>query len=73
MDLNSALNSFNDINRVENDITEAKNTFNSIKEECLTFNRIKQLLEEERDYKRDTSLFPVRGEDSDRMLIGYKC
>ena len=71
LDLNSALNSFNDINRVENDITEAKNTFNSIKEECLTFNRIKQLLEEERDYKRDTSLFPVHDVDSDRMLIGY--
>ena len=71
LDLNSALNSFNDINRVENDITEAKNTFDSLKEECLTFNRIKQLLEEERDYKRDTSLFPVRGVDRDRMLIGY--
>ena len=71
LNLNNALNSFNDINRVENDITEAKNTFNSIKEQCLTFNRIKQLLEEERDYKRDTSLFPVHDVDSDRMLIGY--
>ena len=71
LNLNNALNSFNNINRVENDITEAKNTFDSLKEECLTFNRIKQLLEEERDYKRDTSLFPVRGVDRDRMLIGY--
>ena len=71
LNLNNDLNSFNDINRVENDITEAKNTFNSIKEKCLTFNTIKQLLEEERDYKRDTSLFPVHDVDSDRMLIGY--
>ena len=71
LNLNNALNSFNDINRVENDITEAKNTFNSIKEECLTFNTIKQLLEEERDYKRDTSLFPIQSIDSNRMLIGY--
>ena len=71
LNLNNALNSFNDINRVENDITEAKNTFDSLKEQCRTFNTIKQLLEEERDYKRDTSLFPVRGVDSDRMLIGY--
>ena len=68
LNLNNALNSFNDINRVENDITEAKNTFNSIKEKCLTFNTIKQLLEEERDYKRDTSLFPIH---SNSMLIGY--
>ena len=68
LNLNNALNSFNDINRVENDITEAKNTFNSIKEECLTFNTIKQLLEEERDYKRDTSLFPIQ---SIGMVIGY--
>jgi hypothetical protein len=68
LNLNNALNSFNNINRVENDITEAKNTFDSIKEQCLTFNRIKQLLEEERDYKRDTSLFPIH---SNRMLIGY--
>ena len=68
LNLNNALNSFNDINRVENDITEAKNTFNSIKEECLTFNTIKQLLEEERDYKRDTSLFPIH---SIGMVIGY--
>ena len=71
LNLNNALNSFNDINRVENDITEAKNTFNSIKEQCLTFNTIKQLLEEERDYKRDTSLFPIQSIDSNRMLIGY--
>ena len=71
LNLNNDLNSFNDINRVENDITEAKNTFNTIKEKCLTFNTIKQLLEEERDYKRDTSLFPVHDVDSDRMLIGY--
>ena len=71
LNLNNALNSFNDINRVENDITEAKNTFDSIKEQCLTFNRIKQLLEEERDYKRDTSLFPIQSIDSNRMLIGY--
>ena len=71
LNLNNALNSFNNINRVENDITEAKNTFDSIKEQCLTFNRIKQLLEEERDYKRDTSLFPIHSIDSNRMLIGY--
>jgi hypothetical protein len=55
--LGNSLDSFNDINNVESDIESVRNNFTGTMNSMPTYNYIKDLLEKQKNYKTETTMY----------------
>jgi len=71
LNIGDSLDSFNDINNVERNITMVQENFTRIKEQYIIYNIILNRLQDEININGTNSLLPLRGENSERLLITY--